>query len=174
MKRINFINIFIIFILSIIFHFLYKIIPNYLFSILFPVNESVWEHMKLVVTSTLVFSMFEYYIYRRKGIYFNNFLLGNIVSTIFGVIIYLIIYIPLDSIFGYSPFIAITLLFIIFILIEFIRNYIFNLNKIKYGNILGIILIILVYLLFWYFTYYPLKFNLFYDNLNMGYGIIQK
>ena len=59
MKKIKIIGIFIIFILSVIFHFLYGIFPNYLFSILFPVNESIWEHMKLIVTSTLVFSIFD-------------------------------------------------------------------------------------------------------------------
>lgn len=174
MKKIKFINVFIIFIFSVIFHFLYELFPNYLFSILLPVNESVWEHMKLIVTSTLVFNIFEYFIYRKKNINYNNFLLGNITSSILGVIIYLLIYIPLDSIFGHSPFISIPLLFIIFILIEFIRNYIFSLGKIKYTNILGIILVIMVYLLFWYFTYYPPKISLFYDTLNMVYGIIQK
>ena len=54
---------------------MYDIFPNTIFSILFPVNESIWEHMKLLVTPVLIFSIFEYIIYRKKNIPFNNFIL---------------------------------------------------------------------------------------------------
>ena len=150
---------------------MYNLFPNLLFSILFPVNESIWEHMKLIATSTLVFSIFEYFIYKRKNIYFNNYILAYAISIILGIIIYLILYIPLDNIFGHNLFIAILLLFIIFIFIQVISYYIMNTNKIKYSNIIGIILIILIYFLFGYLTYNPIHISLLYDYANKHYGI---
>ena len=68
MKKIKTIGVYVIFVLSFISHFMYDILPNPLFSILFPVNESIWEHMKLLVTPVLIFSIIEYivyYIYKR-------------------------------------------------------------------------------------------------------------
>ena len=46
-------------ILAFIFHFAYEMLPNFLFSIFFPVNESVWEHMKLIVFPSLIWLLVE-------------------------------------------------------------------------------------------------------------------
>ena len=171
MKNIKIIGVFVIFILSIIFHFMYNWFPNILFSIIFPVNESIWEHMKLIATSTLVFSIFEYFTYKRSNIHINNFILAYAISIIVGIIIYLILYIPLDNILGHHLFIAILLLFVIFIFIQVISYYIMNMNNIKYSNIMGIIIIILIYYLFGYLTYNPIHISLLYDYMNKHYGI---
>lgn len=171
MKKIKIIGIFVIFILSFIFHFMYEWFPNTLFSILFPVNESIWEHMKLIITPTLLFSIFEYIIYIKDNIEYNNFILSYGISIILGIIIYLIIYIPLDNIFGHSSFIAIFLLFISFIIIQIISYYIMNTNNIKYSSIIGILLIIIMYIVFGYLTYNPIYIDIFYDFMNGHYGI---
>ena len=174
MKKIKIIGLFSIFLLAVISHFMYQLSPNKIFSILFPVNESIWEHMKLIVTPTILFSIFEYLIYRKKGINYHNLLLSYVIATIVGIISYLIIYIPLYDLFGHNAFIAISLLFIIFIIVEVISYYIINSRDIKYSNILGLGLLLIIYFIFGYFTYYPPSINLFYDSLNKGYGIIQK
>ena len=95
MKRIKIIGIFISFILSIILHFIYGIFPNTVISIIAPVNESIWEHMKLIVTSSIIFSILEYFIYKKKKIKYNNFILSYAISSIIGVFLYLLIYIPI-------------------------------------------------------------------------------
>ncbi len=173
MKKVKIIGIFISFILSIILHFIYKIIPNTIISIIAPVNESIWEHMKLIVTSSLIFSIFEYFIYKKKKIKTNNFILSYAISSIIGVFIYLLIYIPLNDIFGHKIYIAISLLFIIFILVQVISYYIINYKNIEYSNYIGILLIIIIYYIFGYFTYHPPKINLFYDYMNKTFGIIK-
>ena len=55
-----------------------------------PVNESIWEHMKLIITSSLIFSIFEYYIYKKKEIRFNNYIFSYAISLLLGIIIYLV------------------------------------------------------------------------------------
>lgn len=171
MKKIKTYGVMISFILSIILHFIYNIMPNTFISIIAPVNESIWEHMKLIVSSSLIFSVIEYIIYKRNNIPFNNFSLSYSISTLLGVIIYLFIYIPLNDILGHKIYIAIILLFLIFILIQIISYYIMNKKKIKYSLILSILLIVITYFIFYYLTYYPPKINLFYDYLNKQYGI---
>jgi len=150
---------------------MYQWLPNSIFSILFPVNESIWEHMKLIVTPVLIFSIFEYIIYRKKNIEYNNFILSYAVSMILGIIIYLLIYLPIENIFGHSMIVAIVILFITFIVVEFISYYIMNSREIKYSNIIGISLIILIYIVFGYLTYNPIESDLFYDKEKKIYGI---
>ena len=173
MKKVKIIGVFVSFILSIILHFIYGLVPNSITSVVAPVNESIWEHMKLIVSSTLIFSIIEYFIYKKKDIPYNNFILSYAISSILGVIVYLLIYIPLNDIFGHKIYIAISLLFLILIFVQIFSYYIMNYKKINYGNELGILIIIIVYFIFGYFTYYPPKINLFYDYLNKGYGIIK-
>ena len=171
MKKLKISSVFIIFILSILSHFMYEWFSNSIFSILFPVNESIWEHMKLLVTPVLIFSLFEYIFYKRKNINFNNFLLSYVISMILGILIYLLIYLPIDAIFGHSAFVAISLLFITFIVIEIVSYYIMRYMNFKYSNIIGIGIILFLYIIFGYFTYNPPYNDLFYDTQNKIYGI---
>ena len=163
MKKIKIIGIFISFALATILHFIYGLFPNNIISVIAPVNESIWEHMKLIVSSSLLFSIIEFFIYKKKDIAYNNFLLSYAISCILGVIIYLLIYIPLHDIFGYTAYIAIGLLLLILIFIQVISYRIMNYKGIAYAKEIAFLLIIVIYFLFGYFTYQPPKINLFYD-----------
>lgn len=171
MKKLNIIRVFSIFLLSVISHFIYEFIPIKLFSIFFPVNESIIEHMKLIITPTLIYSILEYFYYKNKNIKDNNFILSYALSSILGIFIYLLIYIPVDRMIDYNTFFAIGLLFVVFIIIIIIKNIINKQNSIKYQSLIGIVLIIITYITFAYFTYNPIKNHLFYDKQEKIYGI---
>lgn len=171
MRKVKIFGVFVIFGLSFLSHFMYSWFPNTLFSIIFPVNESIWEHMKLIVSPVLIFSLIEYIIYRIKNIHYNNFIFSYSISMIVGIISYLIIYLPIDYIFGHSAVVAISLLFVIFILIEVISYYIMRYREIKYSSIIGVGLIILMYIIFGYLTYNPIEIDLFYDKNKKIYGM---
>lgn len=173
MKTIKIIGVFVSFILSVILHFIYGWMPNTFISVIAPVNESIWEHMKLIVSSSLIFSIFEYFIYKKKDIEFNNFILSYAISSILGIIVYLLLYIPLNDIFGHKAYIAISLLFLILIFVQIVSYYIMNKSNIKHSSDVGILLILIIYFAFGYLTYHPPKINLFYDYMNKGYGIIK-
>ena len=115
MKKIKILNVIIVFLLSFISHFLYEWFPSSLTSIFFPVNESIFEHMKIIYTSYFVYSLLEYFILTRMKVPFNNFLLNVFLTPLLGIIAYLIIYLPLYYIFGENMFISISLLLIIYI-----------------------------------------------------------
>ena len=173
MKKIKIVGVIISFILAIIFHFIYGWVPNSVISVIAPVNESIWEHMKLIVTPSIIFSIFEYFIYKKKDIEFNNFILSYAISSILGIIVYLLLYIPLNDIFGHKAYIAISLLFLILIFVQVVSYYIMNKENIKHSSDIGILLITIAYFVFGYLTYHPPKINLFYDYMNKGYGIIK-
>ena len=173
MKKIKVIGVFISFILAVILHFIYGWMPNTFISVIAPVNESIWEHMKLIVSSSLIFSIFEYFIYKKKDIVFDNFILSYAISCILGIIVYLLLYIPLNDIFGHKAYIAISLLFLILIFVQIVSYYIMNKSNIKHSSDVGILLILIIYFAFGYLTYHPPKINLFYDYMNKGYGIIK-
>lgn len=171
MKNIKIIGIYVIFLLSFFSHFIYEILPNPIFSILFPVNESIWEHMKLIVTPVIIYGIIEYIIYKRKNISTNNFILSYAFAIIIGITFYLIIYLPIHYMLGHSLLFAIALLFITFIVIEYISYKIMNYKEVKYNNLIGILIILFMYIIFGIFTYYPPRNDLFYDTQSKSYGI---
>ena len=174
MKKSKIIGVFVSFVLTVMLHFIYEVFPNSFFSVIAPVNESIWEHMKLIATSSLMFGIIEYFVYKKKDMIFNNFWLSYGIAILFGIFVYLLIYIPLNDIFGHKAYIAIGLLSLILALVQYISYYIMNRYEIKHSNDLGILVIILIYLGFGYLTYHPPRINLFYDYMHHGFGIIKR
>ena len=54
-------------------HFIYDKFPNFITSIFAPVNESIWEHMKIIFTSTLIYGIMYYILLNKYNIKYNNF-----------------------------------------------------------------------------------------------------
>ena len=150
---------------------MYEIFPNSLFSIIFPVNESIWEHMKLIYTSIVLSSIIEYILYKRNNIKVNNFLISIPLIGIFGIVLYLAIYLIIDLFIPHNLVVSIILLFIVFIICEIISYYLLNDKELKHQKIIGIILIIISYIIFGYLTYKPIDNYLFLDTETHSYGI---
>lgn len=160
-------NIFMIiflFLLSFLWHFMYDWFPSVLTSIFFPVNESIWEHMKIIFYCLFIGSVLE-----KKG---NNYYLNILVKPLVGVLFYLIIFIPLYLIFGESMFISISLMLFTYIIMELLG---IKISKQEELNIkaLPIIIIILISIFFSILTFYPLHNFLFFDSVKLGYGILK-
>lgn len=160
-------NIFMIiflFLLSFLWHFMYDWFPCVLTSIFFPVNESIWEHMKIIFYCLLIGSVLE-----KKG---NNYYLNILVKPLVGVLFYLIIFLPLYLIFGESMLISLSLMLFTYIIMELLG---IKISKQEELNIkaLPIIIIILISILFSILTFYPLHNFLFFDSVKLGYGILK-
>ena len=171
MKKIKIIGIFVIFIISFISHYVYDLIPNFFTSILFPVNESIWEHMKLIFTSYVFYGIFDYLLLKKNKIPFNNFLLQLFLIPIVGIILYLLIFLPIYNNFGENMLISIGLLFLVIIFEQVLSYYFLRFKEIKYQNIIGIVGIIITYIIFGYLTYNPVENYIFFDISNSKYGI---
>ena len=172
LKKIKIIGTLTIFTLAFLYHFLYEWFPNPIFSILFPVNGSIWEHMKLLYTGILSWGLIEIILLKKNKINYNNYPYQLFLTAFTSIIIYLILYLPIYNIIGEKLIISISLLFIV-ILIEQILSY-YLLRQKKETDILdkiSIILIILFYMILLNLTYDPPKNYIFYDTIENKYGI---
>lgn len=171
LKIVKTLGLFLIFLLCFPLHFIYDFLPNTLFSIFVPVNESIWEHMKLIFTSYVFYGIFDYLLLKKNKISFNNFLLQLFLIPIVGIILYLLIFIPIYNNFGENMLISIGLLFLVIIFEQVLSYYFLRFKEIKYQNIIGIVGIIITYIIFGYLTYNPVENYIFFDISNSKYGI---
>lgn len=172
MKRIKFIGVVVIFLLTILYHFLYHWLPNPVFSVFFPVNESIWEHMKLLYSGIFTWGVIEYFILRKKGISYRNFFSTLFLEMVTSIMIYLIMYLPLYNVFGENMVISIGLLIVVIILEEVFSYYLFSYSKEnRILNRISILFIVLGFVVFLCFTYDPPRNYIFYDIVSNKYGI---
>lgn len=171
LKKTRFISVIGIFILCFLSHFFYKWVPNHLTAIFFPVNESIWEHMKMIFTSVILYGIIDYFILNKFNVKYNNFFFNLFTAAIISIPIYLIFYLPIFYKIGENMFINISLMLLVIIIIQVISYYILKANDLKILNYLSLILIIICYIVFGYLTYYPPKTELFFDTQDEKYGI---
>ena len=174
LKTIKIISIFGIFTFSFLAHFAYDIFPNTITSIFFPVNESIWEHMKILTTSIILYSIIDYILIKKNNIKINNFKFQLFFTSFISVIIYLIIYLPIYRIIGENLFISITLMLIDYIIISYISYRLLLTDNLGKINNISPFLIIIIYFIFTYLTYFPLNSYIFYDTNKEIYGIEEK
>lgn len=171
MKKLRIISTFLIFGLCFITHFVYEKLPCSFTAVFFPVNESIWEHMKMLFTTILLYHGLECLYLKYKKIETNNYAIASFISAIVAIPIYLILFLPIYYSIGENMIVTFIILFIIIAIIEFINYKILLMNKIKYQNIISVISITICYIIFGYLTYNPPKYDLFFDTEEEKYGI---
>lgn len=171
LKHAKIISIIGIFILCFIFHFVYDLIPSIITSIFFPVNESIWEHQKLIFSAVIGYGIIDYIILNKFKIKYNNFFTSLFISALLIIPIFFILYLPLYYKIGPKMFLNISIMLIAIIIVEIISYYILKAKSFKNYNVISLILIIISYIVFAYLTYNPLKNELFFDTEDEKYGI---
>lgn len=171
-KKIILINTISIFLLSILFHFIYQWAPNFFTSIFFPVNESIWEHLKLLYTTIISFGIIQYFLYKKLYFEVNNFLSTLFLSTIINIIILLILYLPIQAIFGEVLILTMITLFISILITQIIIFPLYEQKENKALNLLCFLLIFICFGIFGYLSHNPLKNDLFWDKNQEKYGLM--
>ena len=172
LKKIKIINVVFLFLLSFLWHFVYDWFPNNIFALFFPVNESIWEHMKIIYYCLFMGSILEFVLCKKNNIKINNFYIEAMVKSILGVIFYLIIFVPFYLWLGESLLISISLMLITYIFMEYIGYKILTGEEMNI-NILPVIIIALGCIMFVILTFYPLHNFLFFVEVKFGYGILK-
>lgn len=170
LKKVKIINVIMFFALSFLWHFMYDWFPNSFTAIFFPVNESIWEHMKIIFGVITFGSLISLVIMNKFKIEYTNFYVEVVSKAVLGVVFYLLIFIPLYKWLGENMIISISLMLITYIFVEFVGYKILKLNEMNI-KILPIILLVLCYILFTLLTYYPRHNFLFFDETKLLYGI---
>ena len=173
-KKILIIKTVTIFLSLFLFSYIYKWVPNFLTSIIFPVNESLFEHLKMIYNAEIIISLIIYLILRKKNVKINNYMIALFLSTIFNVILFYLIYIPIYNRFGSN----LIMTMIIYLITLVISQYLFYLISLKHHNkfynTLCLFIIPLISIIFIYFTYKPPKIEFFFDPIDEIYGIPNK
>ena len=160
-----------IFLLNFLFHFAYNVFPNTLFSIFFPVNESIFEHQKMIFSSFIFYGIIDYFLLNKNDISRHNFLFSTLISAFSAIAIFLIIWLPIYYKIGENMIVTIGILFISIMISQIISYYILKWNKeVPYGSYISAGIIIICYIIIAYLTYNPPKVDFFFDPLEEKYG----
>lgn len=170
-KKIVIINTIAIFICMFLFHSVYSLMPNFLTASLFPVNESLYEHLKLIYVTQILVGVIIFIVLIIKKIKVNNYFLGLLISTILNIGLYFLIFIPLYNRFGESLVLAMGLFLITLILTQYIFYLILNKKELEMLNFASLIIIPFIWVLLVYLTLNPLHNDFFFDTKEEKYGI---
>lgn len=158
----NIIAFFIISILGTVFHFAYSWSGNNTFAgLFFPVNESTWEHLKLIFFPTVLYSVFEYLKLDNKP---KNYIPATVISILFAMLITVTLYYTYKGILGFNiDFFNITIYYIAILFLIISRSEILKSNKFIFDNSIAFfsIIFILLLLFFWVWSYNPPNLNIF-------------
>ena len=157
-------------------HYVYKWSGNNkLVGVFGAVNESTWEHMKLLFWPMVLFTLVEFFAYGGE---YPNFIGVKAISLLIGLIAIPAIFYTYTGIVWENYLIADILVFIISVMLAYIISY-YLLNKTdvsscKSANIIGIAVFVLLAVCFTVFTFKPPKIALFLDPSQDLYGIPQE
>ena len=159
-------------ILGPLFHFFYEWSNEHVIVGIFSaINESTWEHLKLLFTPVFLFSIIEYFSY---GKHHNNFILVRFLSILLGMLTTVTLFYTYSSIIGKT---VLPIDIAIFILSTFVIYYFsFRLLQTKrfsssFAKAIGIIGMIALLLAFFVFTFAPPQIPLFQDPKTGAYGV---
>ena len=150
-------------------HFTYKFFGENNFVALFSaVNESVWEHLKLLFFPMLLTTIIGYF-YIGKNV--PNFLCSKLIGIIISMLFIIIFFYTYTGIIGKSiVFIDIASFFVAVILGEYL-SYKLMINNFECNNILATIILSVILIGFIIFTYFTPKIEIFRDPVTNQYGI---
>lgn len=161
-------------IIGTLLHFVYSWSGNNNFIGIFaPVNESVWEHLKLAFWPMIIFSFYEF---RMYGSFLENFWIAKFVCIFTMMATIVVVFYGYSSILGHS-FLPIDILtFYISIVLGYYFSFKLLLLKAINGNleILGICMVMFLVILFTYFTFSTPRYDIFKDSPTGTYGIFKK
>ncbi len=168
-KRFQIISTIIVFALGTLLHFTYNFSnQNKIVAIFSSVNESTWEHLKLIFFPMLITTVIGYFIIGKN---INNYICAKTKGIVVAIVFTIIFFYTYTGILGKNiAFIDISSFFIAVILGEHV-SYLLIINKFKCDNLITILILIVLFICFIIFTFLPPKIGLFKDPITNLYGI---
>lgn len=149
-------------ILGTILHFTYQLSnENLIVGFFSPINESTWEHLKMLISPMILFSIIEYFLYGKN---IQNFFSVRALSILIGMFLITSLFYTYTGILGNNYLIVDILIFILSIVISYYFSYkFFNKNFLNSNNsnFIGLIGIFILVFAMIYFTSNPLDIPLF-------------
>lgn len=161
LKKVESISFVIASILGVIFHFIYDWSnENPIAGLFFPINESTWEHLKLIFFPIILLALIEYFI---LDIRYKNFVFIKFLSALLGMAITVVLFYTYTGIWGKNnDFLNILIYFI-----SMAAAYLFSYRWIRSKKMSGVPAktgywgIVVWMLLFFLFSMFPPEIGLF-------------
>lgn len=160
-KKFQIFSIIFTFILGTLLHFTYKLSgENSLIAIFSAINESIWEHLKLLYFPMLI-TIIIGQIYLGKE--YKNFLCSKTFGIVLAIIFMITFFYTYSGIFGKSTaIIDISLFFVSVVLGESI-SYLLTINNYKCNKKVSIFILFVLLISFVFFTFNAPNFGIFID-----------
>lgn len=172
--RTQIIGIIIILILGTLLHYIYRWSGNNPCAALFgAVNNSIWEHIKLIIWPTVLMIIIRYFILKTTTV--PNFWVSAAAQLFLPILFVPIIYYFTLAVLGYSHLILDIGNFLFSILIAGMISYkLMCIPEVeKNGDLAGIILCLIIVFAFSAFTYHPPR-NFLFKDPGGSYGVPSK
>jgi hypothetical protein len=159
----------VIILLGVLFHYIYAWSGRCtIAAIFFPVNESVWEHLKLGLWAIIVFSLFEFHPLRGSV---HNYCLAKAAAVIAVTLTILVIFYTYTAVTHHSILFLDILSFVLGVLLaQWLGYRIYFMRKMPLANKAGLLFMIITCVLFAWFTFRPPHYPIFFDELTRSYG----
>ena len=148
---------------GILLHFVYEWTGgNNLIAIFGAVNESTWEHLKMLFWPIILFGVIEYFIYGKE---YRNFASIKVLSALLGMATIVVLFYTYTGILGDNYLILDILVFIVGIVTAYIFSTKNLISQKKYSSDFwtktSVLLLLLLIILFVLFTFLPPNIGLF-------------
>ncbi len=157
-------------VLGTVLHFLYDWTNVTSLATISAVNESTWEHMKLVFVPSFIFAFMQYFWAKND---YPCFWSVKFIGTVLGTLLIPIMFYTLQGAFGTLSAITNIAIFFISIIAQYLTE-LFLFNKFNCKNLMNwlfIWLLVIILVLFIIFSFAPPKIPLFLDPVSNTYGI---
>ena len=136
------------------------------------VNESTWEHNKLIFFPFLVFTVIEYFTYGKNT---KNFFAAKLIGSIAGMFTVASVFYTYSGILGTNYAIVNILIFILGVIVAYCVSYKIIENETLLSNpflqIISIAALIAICAAYFIFTFSPPEIGIFKDPVTGSYGI---
>lgn len=150
-------------------HFLYEISGGNVLSAAFSaVNESTWEHMKLLYFPMLIFALVQCRFFNE----YRGFWSIKLVGISVGLALIPVLFYTYNGAFGKSPDLLNILFFYIAATAAYaIESYLFKKNALAFGAKFAFVPVCFIGALFVLFTFSPPRLPIFQDPISGAYGV---
>lgn len=159
-----------VFVLGTLLHFVYDWSgQNQIIGAFSAVNESTWEHLKLIFFPALITIIIGSFYFKKTVC---NFICSKTIGLLVSLAFTVIFFYTYTGILGKNIAIIDILSFFIAVLLGEFISYVLLVNNFKCNNKAGVFVLAVFLVLFIVFTYNPPKIGIFKDPVSGKYGII--
>ena len=152
------------------FHFLFDLTKeSVVAAFISPVNESIWEHIKLLFFPMFLFALFEYAFWGQQ---YAGFWCIKLKGIVVGMLLIPVLYYTYSGIIGRSvDWVNIVIFFVAVGVVYFLETKLFLGNtSCKFSSEYAFVILCVIGIVFFVFTFYPPHIPLFQDSMSKTYG----